>query len=656
MADAQQERADRLVASLTNRAELAISLRDKRGRKLASDLLADLRKADRDLGRRLHAVADATGGIDSTFEAVQMAAYRQQIQIAMDYVKRRLRRYTRNGARAATQMALEDGVTMLEGLDRIYSGIRTPPLLAEAQVLRSVEGQVMGSLLSQHETSVNRYGVAMIGTFEANLRQGLLTGASQRRMVAQLVSAQQPDLDPDIILRTGTGKGGLLLRNEYWAHRIVRTECLPGETRVDAAVVRAVHRRWHEGPIIEVRTAAGRYFRATPNHPMLTKRGWVGAGFLRYDDDLIRDSGKQDSGSPSNQHVDSPPATIAEVFDAASHIGVAERRRGGHDDFHGDGADGDVDVQVIDGVLRVGRFSPLTKPLAHLLFPEADLAGSAFCEGCGHLFTNEGRCLCPSAHAAPGAEYGAPDDGIADAEALRDVRDGGALGVGARDLNAGNIGTESGVPEGLESVASGGTLRAQRNASALQGAGNGGAREAQALSDAPGTHSGQVEFDRVIHVERRSFAGHVYNLTCEHGYFALNEAYTGNTAYAYNRARLVGLQTEYASGDRGLRKKILAHFDSRTAPDSIAVHGQIRKLDGLFQDGAGRQYLQPPARPNDRETVIPWRMSWSESEHTKPQPAATVAKAIGDAVPEAEPLDKAAARAWQAAQRAAGDG
>lgn len=88
------------------------------------------------------------------------------------------------------------------------------------------------------------------------------------------------------------------------------------------------------------------------------------------------------------------------------------------------------------------------------------------------------------------------------------------------------------------------------------------------------------------------------------------------TAHAYNAARIVGLH-ELREDIPDLQKKILAHFDNRTAYDSIVVHGQIRPLEGYFQDGAGRVYQRPPARPNDRETVIPWVPDWDENALTR---------------------------------------
>lgn len=87
-------------------------------------------------------------------------------------------------------------------------------------------------------------------------------------------------------------------------------------------------------------------------------------------------------------------------------------------------------------------------------------------------------------------------------------------------------------------------------------------------------------------------------------------------AHAYNSANMAAI---YASRETfpDLQKKIIATFDMRTAQDSVLVHGQVQKLDDLFTDGAGRQYAYPPGRPNDRETVIPWRPTWAETGLTQ---------------------------------------
>lgn len=97
-------------------------------------------------------------------------------------------------------------------------------------------------------------------------------------------------------------------------------------------------------------------------------------------------------------------------------------------------------------------------------------------------------------------------------------------------------------------------------------------------------------------------------------------------AHGQNEARLQTIQRSKETDFPDMGKKILAMMDMRTAMDSIGVHGQVRPTDGLFQDGAGRQYLRPPARPNDRETIVPWRLSWEETAYSAPMPPAEVAQ------------------------------
>ena len=104
-------------------------------------------------------------------------------------------------------------------------------------------------------------------------------------------------------------------------------------------------------------------------------------------------------------------------------------------------------------------------------------------------------------------------------------------------------------------------------------------------------------------------------------------------ARAYNGAAFDGI-TQMARDDDRARKKILAVMDAKTAPDSIAVHGQVRKVQDLFLDGAGRQYLYPPARPNDREHVIPWRIGWKNTPYTKRMTNADVAQAVEEGIPK----------------------
>lgn len=93
------------------------------------------------------------------------------------------------------------------------------------------------------------------------------------------------------------------------------------------------------------------------------------------------------------------------------------------------------------------------------------------------------------------------------------------------------------------------------------------------------------------------------------------------TAEAQNAASDDGIERARERFD-DTKRKILAVMDRRTARDSIAVHGQIRGKEEYFVDGAGRRYLRPPARPNDRETIIPWRQGWPETDNSRPMTSA----------------------------------
>lgn len=79
------------------------------------------------------------------------------------------------------------------------------------------------------------------------------------------------------------------------------------------------------------------------------------------------------------------------------------------------------------------------------------------------------------------------------------------------------------------------------------------------------------------------------------------------THAAYNAAHLEGLRRVRDEGTiPNLRKSALVTFDRRTAADSLPMQGQVRELEDFFSDGAGRRFLHPPGRPNDREKEIPW--------------------------------------------------
>ncbi len=85
------------------------------------------------------------------------------------------------------------------------------------------------------------------------------------------------------------------------------------------------------------------------------------------------------------------------------------------------------------------------------------------------------------------------------------------------------------------------------------------------------------------------------------------------TSAAYNGMHLEAMRVESRPGDPML-KRLVAVFDSKTASDSRLLHGQTVPVEEPFIDvfNSGKRYMAPPNRPNDRETVIPWRASYGK--------------------------------------------
>lgn len=96
--------------------------------------------------------------------------------------------------------------------------------------------------------------------------------------------------------------------------------------------------------------------------------------------------------------------------------------------------------------------------------------------------------------------------------------------------------------------------------------------------------------------------------------------------HASNFAALETMQAADAQLGGDMLKVLCATFDSRTAADSYAVHGQVRRVSEPFDTWQGA-VQSPPARPNDRETVVPHRASWPLPATLKPRSDGEVAAA-----------------------------
>jgi hypothetical protein len=94
-------------------------------------------------------------------------------------------------------------------------------------------------------------------------------------------------------------------------------------------------------------------------------------------------------------------------------------------------------------------------------------------------------------------------------------------------------------------------------------------------------------------------------------------------AGAFNRGAFEAMrEADDELGD--VVKILIAIFDNRTAADSYAVHGQIRRPTEAFETWTGL-VQHPPARPNDREAMVTHRIAWELPAEMHPKSPGEVA-------------------------------
>ena len=271
---------------------------------------------------------------------------------------------------------------------------------------------------------------------------------------------------------------------------------LPG-TLVSAGGVSAHYKRWFEGEIVRVLIEGNDALAVTPNHPILTRRGWVAAGELREGDYVLKvldEDAFVRVAHPQNHHV---KALIEEVGGALGMaggvmtVGVPLTAK----DFHGDGAGShDVDVVWANGRLDAGLNASLVQA-GHdlgLVITDAQL----------ELFACGGDAL--TLQLGLNATTGGAVRVCSSCSAL--------LGSGPHGLDAHGVRC---VPDGQEQPT---PLLAERAAMTAEQAGK--------VYAALASHVAFVKVEKVIAGEQ--FAGHVYNLETDGGWYVANSIIAHN--------------------------------------------------------------------------------------------------------------------------------
>lgn len=283
----------------------------------------------------------------------------------------------------------------------------------------------------------------------------------------------------------------------------------------------AVYRANWSGPVLRVRTARGSRLAIGPNHPVLTRRGWVKADALRVGDHVVSGSvERQLPGSAGDVHLNEMPSRVDDLFAAAWQSGTCTRTVSAPDYFHGDGnyCEGDVDVVALD------------RELNRVL----DLAG-------GERF---------------------PHGAFVSAAGLSVARSGD--GASVADLGAVALAATGGVRGG--DVGRVGAAVADLDALLAQACADGGAVAPVQLAKLLGVRSGAVALDEIVDVEWDTWHGHAFDLETETG------VYWCDGTLVHNCRRDFVARPDIKSDDGA------AVATSWRSPEQLADQAQFEKL------------------------------------------------------------------------------
>lgn len=271
--------------------------------------------------------------------------------------------------------------------------------------------------------------------------------------------------------------------------------CLPGDALITArGSVSATTERRYDGDLVVIRTASGKQLACTPNHPVLTRGGWVPARLAHIGGYIVSTRGGERVPLIDMQHED-VPTTIEQVAQAtrrARHMTAAPVPTTA-EDFHGDGGGSKIAVVWTDRQLRHGIDAARAEHSRQAYFRRAYVGAFilAALRSAAQRFVGD-FAPSPSGVRLPSQ---------AQAVAARCSR---------HSLEHRRAAVSRGHSAGKQAETNGAAADTEEFRAALLG------------------HTSVVELDQVIDVNVLSFHGHVLNLETSSGAFVANGVVTHN--------------------------------------------------------------------------------------------------------------------------------
>ena len=332
--------------------------------------------------------------------------------------------------------------------------------------------------------------------------------------------------------------------------------CFFGSTNiVPFGSVKKVFRRWYSGVAVIVTTASGQELIGTPNHPVLTAKGWRSLQELKPGEDVLyRVLGKR--GTLTLQDVDMP-ASIASIADPLFEPSIFPvlRTSSSPEQFHGDGMgfDSEVDVALVENGLSADLSdSGLSKQIKEFLFGSVHMLPFGLSDNHGADGVITDRQAAMTTQVNPSSLQGSVDKALASrtAQLPVDLRLGKAFEIELDDEILIGVAEEITLP----------APEAWHDAEFLQQIGDRSGRGAVLPADLTSRGALSVEADDVVSVRVELRSEHVYNLETS------SSIYAANGLLVHNCRALDGRVFEYGKGPKppqhfGCRSTIVPEVD-----------------------------------------------------------------------------------------------
>lgn len=345
----------------------------------------------------------------------------------------------------------------------------------------------------------------IIGTKAKNYADGLMN--KSRRDVETIVRSSISHVAA--VGRDMTAKKNEdIIKAVKWVSTIdLRTTdtCFPAETLVlPVGSLNSVSKRFWQGDMVIVTTASGKKIKATPNHPVLTARGWRPIGEIDPSQDVLYRV-CSDVGSVSSAEDIEMPATFGAIADSLNKPAIVDVliKSTSKGEFHGDGMIGKHEVYNASFKCDLGSVinSSLSEKAAKQFFvfianPElltTDSGLNSALERAG--FWNKPAKINPSL-----IENGIKTR-FTNPSLTNDI-----CGLDSTDIHINNF---SFVPPDFSLT----SLKGGHDAFVFKNSSDSGCGDAITNGNSGSGGSVRVLIDNVVSVDREFFAGHVYNLS-----------------------------------------------------------------------------------------------------------------------------------------------